>query len=162
MMGQELTPRSKPICSAPSIPQRDKRARDWDFGSVRALLPNMAARFDCAVEPALVMARASRCFFPSAVKIRRLPAGPRSPRVQSFASITRQIESIQFVAEHLAGFELPSPMKITCTRAKSARLVALSCGLLILTGLTAVFGQTQIGPGARPGSSGPYDSSPET
>jgi outer membrane protein TolC len=53
-------------------------------------------------------------------------------------------------------------MKITCTRAKSARLVALSSGLLILTGLTVAFGQTQNGPGARPGSSGLYDSSPET
>jgi outer membrane protein TolC len=47
-------------------------------------------------------------------------------------------------------------MKSTCTRAKSAALAALSCGLLILSGLTVALGQTQgalSAPSGSPGSS---------
>jgi outer membrane protein TolC len=52
-------------------------------------------------------------------------------------------------------------MKRTCTRAKSAALAALSCGFLILTGLTVALGQTQGGLSAPAGLPGSYASVPE-
>jgi outer membrane protein TolC len=52
-------------------------------------------------------------------------------------------------------------MKIACTRTKSAGLVALSCGLLILSGLTVAIGQTQGGFNGPSSSSGPSAYAPE-
>src|SRR5947209_5389662 len=46
-------------------------------------------------------------------------------------------------------------MKIVCTRTKSAGLAALSCGLLILSGLTGALSQTQGGVNGLSSSPGP-------